>query len=189
MNNFEIFILAIALVFNSWTTYLNAGIVLSKEPLLRKVNYSGVMFFFQFIMAGVGIWAGNKFCSADVRVNMMISLSVFLVFGLKILLSGIWTQADEKAFDFTDNKVVMFTALAEGIMPLFIGTAIGVLSLHPYMHWMVTGIFLLAGILLGLWVANRIGSGAFKLRFGPIGGLLLLAAAIKLILNLTNFGI
>ncbi|MDO9255388.1 MAG: manganese efflux pump [Bacteroidales bacterium] len=189
MNNFQIILLALAILFNSWSTYLNAGIVLSREPFVRKMYFTGIMFFLQFIMAGVGIWAGNKFCSADVRVNMMISLSIFLVFGLKILLLEIRTQADENAFDFTDNKVVMFAALAEGITPLFIGTAIGVLSLHPYMHWMGIGIFLLAGILIGLWEAKRMGSDAFKLRFGPIGGLLLLAAAIKLILNLTSFGI
>jgi len=54
MNNFEIVILALALVFSSWTAYLNAGIVLSKEPLLRKLYFTGIMFFFQFMLAGVG---------------------------------------------------------------------------------------------------------------------------------------
>lgn len=119
MNNFEIIILSLALVFNSWAIYLNAGIVLSQEPLLRKVYFTNIMFFFQFVMAGAGIWIGYKTGSIEVRVNMLISLSILLIFGLKVLLTGIKTQAEERAFDFTDNKVTMFAALAEGITSLF----------------------------------------------------------------------
>lgn len=166
---------------------MNAGIVLSKEPLLRKVYYTGIMFFFQLVMAGVGIWVGYKVGSFEVRVNMLISLSIMLIFGLKVLLTGIKTQVEEREYDFMDNKVLLLAALAEGITPLVIGTAIGLLSLHPYLHWLVIGVFLITGILMGLFVAIRMGSGLLKLRFGPIGGLLLLAAAIKLILNLTRF--
>ena len=188
MNNFEIVILALALVFNAWTTYVNAGIVLSKESFMRKTYYTGIMFFLQFVMAGVGIWVGYKVGSFEVRVNMLISLSLLLIFGLKVLLTAIRTPTEEPEFNITDNKLVMFTALTEGITPLAVGIAIGLLSLHPYLHWLVIGIFLLTGILIGLLIANRTNSGSPKLRFGPISGLLLLAAAIKLILNLTNFG-
>ena len=187
MNNFEIVILALALVFSSWSSYLNAGIVLSKEPFLRKLYFTCVMFFFQFMLAGVGIWVGYKVGSFEVRVNMLISLSILLIFGLKVLLTGIRTQGEEKAFDYTDNKVTLFAALAEGITPLTVGIAIGLLSIHPYLHWMVIGIFLITGIVFGLFLAVRMGTGSLKLRFGPIGGLLLLAAAIKLALNLTGF--
>jgi putative Mn2+ efflux pump MntP len=187
MNNFEIVILALALVFNSWSTYLNAGITLSKQIMFRKFYYSGIMFVFQFVMAGVGIWIGYKFGSVEVKLNMLISLSILLIIGLKVLLTGIRTQVEERVFDFTDNKVLMFASLAEGITPLVTGIAIGLISIHPYMHWFGIGIFLLTGILTGLIIAIRMGADAFKLRLAPIGGLLLLAAAIKLILNLTGF--
>lgn len=187
MNHFEIVILALALVFNSWTTYMNAGIMLSKELLLRRVYYTGIMFFFQFIMAGVGIWIGYRVGSVEVRVNILISLSILLVFGLKVLLTGIRTQVEEREFDLTDNKVLLLAALAEGITPLVIGIAIGLLSLQPYLHWAVIGIFLITGILIGLLLAPRMSSAALKLRLGPVGGLLLLAAAIKLALNITGF--
>lgn len=189
MNNFEIVILALALVFNSWSTYLNAGIVLSKELLIRKVYYSGIMFFFQFVMAGVGIWFGSKFGSIEVRVNMLISLSILLLFGIKVLLSALRNQVDERTFDYTDNKILLFASLAEGITPLVIGTAIGLLSLHPYLHWLVIGFFLLTGILMGLITTIRLGVDSLKLNLGPIGGILLLAAAIKMILSLSRFGI
>jgi putative Mn2+ efflux pump MntP len=187
MNNFEILILALAIIFNSWTTYLNAGITLSKELIMRKVYYSGTMFFFQFIMAGVGIWVGNRVGSFEVRVNMLVSFSILLLSGLIALLAAIRTPVEEKTFDYSDNKVLLFSALAEGIAPLVIGTAIGLLSIHPYLHWIVIGIFLASGILMGLIIASRMSSRSLKLRLGPVSGLLLLAAAIKLILNVTTF--
>jgi putative Mn2+ efflux pump MntP len=187
MNNFEIIILALALVFSSWASYLNAGIALSKEPLLRKVYFGGIMFFFQFVMAGVGIWAGTKVISFEVRVNMLISLSILLILGLKVLLTGIRTRDENKEFDYTDTKVIVFAALTEGITPLFIGIAIGLLSVRPSLHWIVTGIFLVSGILAGLFIANGMGSDSLKHRLGPIGGFLLLAASFKLIINLTGF--
>lgn len=187
MNNFEIILLAIALIFNSWVTYLNAGIVLLKEPVFRKVFFAGIMFFFQFVMAGAGIWIGFKVGSLEIRINMLISLSILLIFGLKVLLSGIRTQPEERAFDYTDNKVTMFASLAEGITPLGIGLAIGLLSEHPYLHWIITGIILVIGILSGIIVASRMGPSSLKLRLGPIGGFLLLAASFKLIISLTGF--
>lgn len=187
MNNFEIVILALALVFNSWATYLNAGIALSGKPLNQKVQYSGIMFFVQYIMAGAGIWIGYKTGSLDVRVNMAISLSIMLIFGLKVLLTGIKTSTEEKAFDYTDSKVTFLAAIAEGITPLAIGIAIGLLSLFPYVHWLITGTILLAGIVSALIITSRMGAESFKLRFGPIGGLLLLAASIHIATKLIGF--
>lgn len=187
MNNFEIVILALALVFNSWSTYLNAGITLSGEPLIRKVRYSGIMFLVQFIMAGSGIWIGYKTGSLDVRINMAISLSLMLIFGLKVLLTGIKTSTEEKAFDYSDSKVTFLAAIAEGITPLAIGIAVGLLSMSPYLHWLITGTILFAGIITGLLVSSHMGNSALKLRFGPIGGLLLLAASIQMATKLIGF--
>ncbi len=187
MNNFEIVILALALVFNSWIVYSNAGLVLSAEPLIRKVNYTGIMFLVQFVMAGAGIWIGYKTGSLEVRINMLISLSIMFIFGLKVLLTGIRTREEDRTFDYTDSKVTFFAALAEGITTLAIGISIGLLSLHAYLHWILIGLFLLSGIVTALLLAIRMGKESLKLKLGPVGGLLLLAAAIKLAINLTGF--
>lgn len=187
MNNFEIIILALALVFNSWSSYINAGIVLASEPAFRKFRYTSIMFILQFLLAGAGIWVGYKVGGIELRINMLISLSIMLIFGLKVLFTGIRIQTEEKAFDYTNNKVTAFAALAEGITPFIIGIAIGLLSVSVYLHWFLIGIFLLIGNIAGMFVASRKGINALKLRLAPIGGLLLLAASIKLALNVTNF--
>jgi putative Mn2+ efflux pump MntP len=187
MNTFEIVILALALVFNSWISYLNAGIALSGVPFLSKLKYAGIMSVLQFGMAGAGIWIGYKTGSFELRTNMVISLTILLIFGLKVLLTGIKMSAQEKEFDYTDNQVTLMAALAEGITPFSVGIAIGLLSLHPYLHWLLIGGFLFAGIIAGLIPVSGMGSVSLKLRFGPISGLLLIAAAIKMIISITGY--
>ncbi len=187
MNNFEIVILALALVFNSWIVYSYAGLVLSSEPVIRKVTFTGIMFLVQFVMAGAGIWIGYKTGSLEVRINMLISLSIMFIFGLKVLLTGIRNREEDRAFDYSDSKVTFFAALAEGITTLAIGISIGLLSFHAYLHWILIGIFLLSGIVTAILLAIRMGKEILKLKLGPVGGLLLLAAAIKLAINLTGF--
>jgi putative Mn2+ efflux pump MntP len=187
MNNFEITILALALVFNSWNSYLNAGIIMKADQLARKINFTGIMFLVQFIMAGAGIWLGFKLGSFEMRTNILISLSILLVTGLKVLLSGIRSQTDELTKELADTKTMFFSALLEGIIPLFIGIAIGFLSKSPYLHWFLIGLILLSGILAALLVASRKGPGALKNTFESVGGFLLLSIAIKLALNIIRF--
>jgi len=187
MNNFEIVIIALALVFSSWMSYLNAGVVLAGKTMLRKANYAGILFLVQFLMVGIGIWAGNKAGSDEARINMAISLSIMFIFGYKVLLEGIRVQADDKVINYTDLKSSFFAAIQEGITPLATGIAIGLLSVHPYIHWIVIGMFLLMGIVTALILAALRGTDSFKPRLGPFGGLLLLAAAIKLTISITGF--
>jgi putative Mn2+ efflux pump MntP len=186
MNTFEIIILALALVCNSWITYLNAGILLKHEPLSRKAYYVGIMLLLQFFMAGAGIWIGYKVSSTEVQVNMLISLSILLFAGLKVLLLGILVPNPDKVFNFENNIVLLFAALAEGIFPLVVGLAIGLLTVQPCLHWFLVGVFLLTGIVAGLFQVRRLGAN-FLFKVGAVGGLLFLAAAIKLALNLTRF--
>ncbi len=185
MNNFEIIILALALVFNSWNEYRNAGISLAKEPAIRRFYYAAITFLLQFTMAGTGIWAGNKAGSFELRTNMLISLCIMLLIGLKVILTGFKSQDQECEVEYTNNKSVTFAALVEGIIPLFIGVSIGFLSATPYLHWLLTGGFLLAGIIAGLLFAKR--KHPINFNFDTLGGFLFLSAAIKLALNFTRF--
>ena len=187
MNNFEIIILALSLVFSSWNSYLNAGLGLAGGSVVHKLSYAGIMFLMQFGIAGVGIWGGYKFCSPEMRVNMMISFSIILIIGLVVLLSNIRPQTIEKEFDYTDKKAIFFSALAEGIIPLVIGVSIGILSTHPYLHWSLTGLVLLSGIIAAQILAVNMGIKLLKTRLGAVGALLFLGVAIKLAMNITGY--
>lgn len=186
MNNFEIIILALALVFNSWNWYMNAGLILSQEPIIRKIKFSALIFSLQFLMACTGIWLGFKVGSFEMQTNIIISLSIMLVVGLKVLLTGFRGQETESPKDFTDYKTASFMALVEGIVPLFIGISIGLLSTTPYLHCLLIGLFLLTGIFAGRVCTKQYGKLSFKIKLNTVAGLLFLSAALKLALNITR---
>ncbi len=187
MNNFEIVILALALVFNSWNAYVKAGLLLSKEPIVRRLYTSGITFLMEFLMAGTGIWAGFKTASSEMRTNILISLSIMLVVGLKVLFTVIRAQTQENEQEYSEDKRTFFAALLEGVIPLFIGISIGLLSLQPYLHWLLIGLFLLLGIITGQVAAIQKKDNAFNFKVEFIAGFLFIAAAIKLALNITGF--
>ena len=187
MNNFEIVILALALVFNSWNAYVHAGLLLSKEKMVRRLYASGITFLMEFLMAGTGIWAGYKTASSEMRTNILISLSIMLVVGLKVLFTVIRAQSQETDHEYSENKRTFFAALLEGIVPLFIGISIGLLSLQPYLHWLLIGLFLLLGIITGQVAAIQKKDNAFNFKVEYMAGILFIAAAIKLALNSTGF--
>lgn len=187
MNNFEIVILALALVFDSWEKYVNAGLALAGESITRKYYYSGITFIIQLIMTGTGIWVGSRAGSFDMRTNILISLSIMLVIGLRILLTVFRQQLRKDENDYTEDKRTFFAALSEGVTPLFIGISVGFLSIHLVLHWILISFFLFTGIVTGLVVAKLKGTQALRYKFGMAAGFLFIAAAIKLALNISMF--
>jgi len=187
MNKFEIVILAIALVLNSLSVYIGAGIILAREAYGRKAIFGSIMFVVQFLMVGAGIWIGYKMGSYAMQTNMIISVCILVIFGLNVLLTNINANSRDEVPDFTNNSVIVLAALAEGITPLSIGIAFGLVSLQLVNQWLLTGVIMLVGIISGISLGSRLGSNSRKLRFGPVGGLLILAVAIKLIINMMGF--
>jgi len=187
MNTFEIVILAIALVLSAMPVNTLAGYLLSSETFFGKLKFVGIMFVISFLMSGAGIWIGNKTSSDYQQTNMWISLGLLLSFGLKVFLSSLQSNTEDKSIDFTDNNVLLITALTEGIIPLGIGIAIGILSQTPLFHWIILGIILFLGVISGFLLGIAKGSIISKFRFGLTGGLLIIATAIKLIITLVGY--
>ncbi len=189
MSTFKIVILALALVFSSWPAYIHAGIRLAKEPLFRRINYSGIMLSVQFLLAGAGLYIGTKTGSFDQKVNMTISLVLILIIGLSVFLTGIKLPSEQgESPDQADTKVIFLSALVEGIASLAIGLAIGLLSANLFLHWIVIGVFYLIGIVSAITLASIFGNRSLRFKVAPIGGFLFLAASLKLILTLTGYG-
>lgn len=103
----------------------------------------------------------------DQKVNMTISLVLILVIGLRVFLAGIkLPQAQDESSDPADAKVTFISAIVEGIASLAIGLAIGLLSVNPFLHWIVIGVFYLIGIVIAITMASMMGNRS--LRFSRV---------------------
>jgi putative Mn2+ efflux pump MntP len=187
MNYFQSAIIALALALNLLGAGIAGGIALKGAGSSRKVAFLGSMFFFQLTATGTGLWIGSRIGLFSSASNYTIALGIFMIMGLKVILDSLKTRTEGKVFDFTDNQVLIMFSLAEAITPLAVSIALGLISSQVAVPWMILSSFLLVAIFTGLILGSGSESSALKLRFGPVGGLILLAAALKLLLNLLGY--
>jgi putative Mn2+ efflux pump MntP len=187
MNSIQIAILALALALNSFMTYLTAGYVLRDESGIRKMRFGLIVLMSQILMSGTGLWLGVKIGILAANSNYYISLGILLIMGLKIVFDSIRTRPEDKAFDFSDTRVIVMLSIAEGITPLVIGIAIGLVAEYVLLPWIILAILQFLSILIGLIAGSRYGVASFRFRLGPVGGLIMLAAALKLLIDLIGY--
>ncbi len=187
MNNFQIGILAVALALNSFATFLIDGFVLRPEDLARKIRFALVNLFFQAIMAGAGLWLGVKMGTLAVNSNFYISLGILSVMGLKIIFDSVRTRQEDKSFDLSEMHSIVLLAVAEGITPLIVGISIGLTVEILLIPWIILVLLQAAAILSGLVYGPHHGTASVRFRSGMLGGLILLAAALKLLMNLIGY--
>lgn len=189
MSTFKILILAVALVFSLWPSYVNVAIVLSKEPAIRKLKHIGITSAVQFLMAGAGFYIAYKTISFYPRVNTLISLCILLVIGLKILLTEMKSQSIENTPEFMDLKTSFWQAVTYGLHVLAISVAVALLSDSLVIHWTIIGAFVFSGTVAAFVLSPEMAGNSLRYRFSTIGGILLLAVALKLTLTVVGFGL
>jgi len=187
MNNFQIGILAIALALNSFSTFLKTGFVIKPEDFTRKIRFALVNLFFQAIMTGSGLWLGVKMGMLAANSNIYISLGILSVMGLKIIFDSVRTRQEDKTFDLSEMRMIVMLAVAEGITPLIVGIAIGLTVEMVLIPWIILVLLQAVSILSGLVYGPRRGTASVRFRSGMLGGLILLAAALKLLMNLIGY--
>lgn len=187
MNYFQISLIALGLSLNLLTSAVAGGVVLRSSATGRKMLYLCVMILFQALTLAAGLLLGNRIGLVSENHNAIIALSILLIIGIKVLLDSIRSKPESKSFDINDNQVLIMVALAEAFTPLAVGIAIGLMAAGIFSSWLVLLLFQVLAIITGLVAGSFMGEQAFKLRLGPIGGLILLAAAMKLIINVIGF--
>ncbi len=187
MNSVQIAILSLALALNSFIAYLTAGVVMKDENVARKLRYSLVMLFTQAILAASGLWVGVRIGLLASNSNYYIATGMLVFMGLKILLDSIRIKPEDRTFDLSEMRTIIMLSLAEGIPPLIVCIAIGLTLESAVVPLFIVVLFQLLALISGLVLGTVYGSASLKLRTGPIGGLIMLAAAIKLIIDLIGF--
>jgi len=186
INTFEIILLSVALILSLWISCVIAGSTLEAERLKHKSVFGIIFIAVQILMIGAGMWIGNRISTPDVKPNLLMAIGLLLVFGLKIIFTSVKNNPKDKIFDYSDAGVIFLSAIGEGINTLGIGLAVGLLSSSLFFHWLLSSSVLASGLVLAILVGSALGNDALKLRLGPIGGLILLAAAIKFAITLAG---
>lgn len=187
MNAIQIAILSLALALNSFQTYLIAGNTLKNEQPGRLLRFLLIMLASQVLMSGTGLWLGLRIGGLAIQSNYYIAFGILLIMGIKIIMDSIRQKPEDKTFDLTDLRMIIMLSVAEGITPLIVSSAIGLTMQTILPAWMILTLFQLIAIITGIVVGSRYSALATRLRTGPIGGLIMIAAALKLLIDLVGF--
>lgn len=187
INTFEVILLSIGLVLALWINCTIAGSMLIVDKLKNKSIFGGIFIAVQILMLGAGMWIGSRISLPDLKPNLLMSVAILFIFGIKIVFTSVKNNPRDKVYDYSDASVIGLSAIGEGINTLGIGLAIGLISELLFNHWLISSGILVIGLSLAILIGSALGKDALKLRFGPVGGLIMIAAAIKLTITLAGF--
>jgi manganese efflux pump family protein len=187
MNSIQIAIISLALAMNAFITYVTAGYVMKNENANRILRFGMIMLISQAFMTGTGLWLGIRIGVLAANSNYYIAVGILFIMGLKIILDSIRTKPEDRSFDLKEMRVIVMLSIAEGIAPLVVSIAIGLTVESALPSWIIMIIFQFLAVISGLYAGTRYGETSLRFRTGPIGGLIMLAAALKLLIDLIGF--
>lgn len=182
MNTFQLILLALAVGFYYLNTGIAGGYSLIGSDKKHLFGFQISLILFLLSATFIGLLFGKALAALSGDMVVYIASGMLLVIGLKMLFDSLNNKITSKVFDFTDRKIVNLFALGESINMLLIATGIGLLAEHTFIAVLILGIPLILAIVSGPFLVQSMGKEALKLRLGPIGALIIIAAAIQKII-------
>ena len=185
MGVIEIVLIAIGLAMDAFAVSVGKGLSLrSIEP--RHAIKAGVWFGgFQALMPLVGYFLGRSFASVVVSVDPWIAFGLLMLIGLNMIRETIWGDEEDSASSDFGPRTMFIMAVATSIDALAVGISFAFLDVNIWLAVLIIGLvtFLLSasGIYLGRIFGSRLGDKA-----GILGGLVLIAIGVKILLTHTN---
>lgn len=185
MGVIEIVLIAIGLAMDAFAVSVGKGLSLrSVEP--RHAIKAGVWFGgFQALMPLVGYFLGRSFASVVVSVDHWIAFGLLMLIGLNMIRETIWGDEEDSASSDFGPRTMFIMAVATSIDALAVGISFAFLDVNIWLSVLIVGLVTLllsaSGIYLGRIFGSRLGDKA-----GILGGLVLIAIGVKILLTHTN---
>ncbi len=180
MNEFEIFILAIALSLDALLVSFSYGLIISERKVYHSLLLACFFGFFQFFMPIVGCCLTGLLYSQLEIYSKWIVFVIFSILGLKFLTSAFEKKEKNKIVCISISCVFLL-AIATSIDALGAGVSFKLLNVKAFLPSCLIGVITFFLSFVGFWVATIFK----KLPTKPIeitGALLLIYLAINAIL-------
>ena len=186
MNSIQIIILAIGLAMNSFMSFFFSGASLKLTDFDQKLRIWTTIFIAQVLMLGAGLWLGIRIGILAENYNYKIALCILLFIGLKIIFESIRSRPENISI-LTEKRELIIFSLSEGILPLLLGIAVGMVVDVLMTAWIILIIFQTIALIAGFYLSSRNNRITFGIKLEIIGGFILLAAALKMLISLIGY--
>jgi putative Mn2+ efflux pump MntP len=184
VNLFEIALISLALAFITSGLCFAAGYSLRKSDAGLMLRFLFLLVTTQLIFSFTGLLLGTAISKVFPFAIQWIALSVLVVMGLKTLFESLQSKQEDLTYDAAELKVIIRLALAASFTPFIVSTGIGFLSPNLPGSILVIGATFLLFCSAWLIIGRVRGAASLKIHLGSIGGLILLAAGLHLLIKL-----
>lgn len=184
MNLFDIALLAIALSFDLSGVCFASGALLHKAEAAVSLRFLFILDLTLVMLSLCGLMVGAALFAIVGEAGQWIALLLFIGTGLKIIFESLQPKTGDSAFAKSAVKTMVVLALGESINAFIITTGIGFLLPDIPKALLVISIILLLFSALWIYIGRNKGTSPFKFRLGTLGGLILVAAGLHLLIKL-----
>ena len=182
MNLLAIILMAIALAMDAFAASLSLGACLRDKKTQNRLAILCAVFFggFQFAMVAIGWLLASSFAVYISSVDHFIAFGLLLIIGGHMILEAI---KGEEAKPLTGIKTLVVLAFATSIDALAAGISVKALGVGLFLPSVLTGVitFVLSGA--GVLLACSLKSEKYPRLFDAIGGIVLIALGIKILIE------
>lgn len=139
---------------------------------------------FQVGMLWLGTWSGNAFANGMGWMAIPFAEAIILLTGIKLIYGAIRVRPEQKSFNLSKTGELIAVSFASSLNAFMIGLGVGLLRpLNELVLYAV--LFIVAGFaVLGNYMGKRSGNLFYPKASGTIGGIIYIALAVLLALDL-----
>ncbi|NLK72168.1 MAG: manganese efflux pump [Clostridiales bacterium] len=184
MGLITIFGIAIGLAMDAFAVSISCGFCIRRNVFRNAIN-AGITFgFFQAGMTYLGWAAGLLFRNAMQAYNHWIAFGLLTIIGIKMIIEAY--KENGKPIVLTGMKMLITLAVATSIDALAAGLSFSTLNKDIILPMIIIGIIALLFSFGGVYLGKAVRSvGNFGRKIDMIGGVILIAMGIKILLEHT----
>ncbi|MBQ1351975.1 MAG: manganese efflux pump [Oscillospiraceae bacterium] len=187
MGIWELLILAIGLAMDAFAVSICKGLAMERVTV-EKAGIVGLYFgIFQAGMPLLGYFVGMQFQSVIVSVDHWIAFLLLLFLGVKMIYESLQSKgeaAGEKEAELGPRSMLPL-AVATSIDALAVGVSLAFLRVNMVRAVTLIGVITLVLSMTGVKLGHMFG-GKFRSKAEVLGGVILIAIGIKILLEHLN---
>ncbi len=181
MNATWLFLLSISLCFDTLAVSISIGINDRKVYFRQAFIIASILAFFQGLMPFLG-WLGGMSLEQYISAfDHWIALGLLSLVGGKMIIEA-FGKDENKQIDIKNYRLIVTLAIATSIDAFAVGITLGLTDVNIWIAVPVIAFFTGLTAMLGMLLGKK-AAGIFGSKIEIIGGLILIALGVKIVLE------
>lgn len=189
MDIITIIVLAIGLSMDSLAIALTSGAIIKNHRPINVLKIAGMLAFVQMVLTIIGWLVGRSFVDYIDQYDHWIAFSILVFLGIRVIRDELRNKDEDievRPFNPLNIKTMFTLSVATSIDAMAVGLSISLVGIQITVPALVVGIVTFCVGILGVVFGSK-ASRRYKLSINIIGGLILIAIGITILLDHTVF--